>query len=441
MDRLGLAQWSAEIRLLILLALFTLAGGILFQSHLLFFSVGTLAILAWYLSSLLRMSRILSADGALPKVKHTGVLQRLSTQILALQQRVERQEKYNSQVVSLFRKAFELFPDTVMILDAKWCIQWCNHTGKQMFGLNDKAVNGNSLVEEVGHPVLEEYLEARDFSQPLELESPIDRSSIMSMQLIALPESDDLVLLVARDITRLYHLDQMRKDFVANVSHELKTPLTVISGFLESMQADGAALSEQWARPVELMYQQSERMRGIVDDLLLLSRLDQGHEGFASTEVDVPGMLQDIVASVEVLAQPTGHRISLDLDQALGLQGEPKVLESLFYNIIINAVHHTSNGCQIDVSWQQEAGAPVFMVKDSGDGIPARHLSHLTEPFYRVDSDRSRDSGGTGLGLSIVNRSLARHKGRLNISSEAGQGTRFRCEFPPDLCWRKGIGV
>jgi two-component system, OmpR family, phosphate regulon sensor histidine kinase PhoR len=133
------------------------------------------------------------------------------------------------------------------------------------------------------------------------------------------------------------------------------------------------------------------------------------------------------------LAQEGGHRIGLNIERSLWLQGEQKILESLFYNLVVNAVHHTPAGSKIEVSWLQEAGMAVFKVQDWGDGIPARHLPHLTEPFYRVDAGRSRDSGGTGLGLSIVKRSLARHRGRLQISSEVGVGTVFRCEFPQEL--------
>jgi two-component system, OmpR family, phosphate regulon sensor histidine kinase PhoR len=436
--RIELSQWGTEVRALILLALFTLGGGLWSGSYLSFFTLGILVALAWYLYWSVRLRRLLAAGTLPPGPKAGGLMQGLLQRVSDLQQRVEQQERYNTQVVSLFRRAFEQFPDAVLILGKGWQIQWCNNSGRQMLGLDPDVARHGSLVELVGHPVLEEYLAAGDFSRPLELESPSDRSRIMSMRLTPLPEDDGLVLLVARDITRLYHLDQMRRDFVANVSHELKTPLTVIGGYLESMHGDGPALPQHWRRPVELMHQQSERMRGIVDDLLLLSRLDLGQDGFVPVEVDVPGLLRDIVVNARVLAQPTDHSINMELDPGLGLRGEHKVLESLFSNLIINAVHHTPRGTRVEISWQQEAGVPVFMVQDSGDGIPARHLSHLTEPFYRVDSDRSRDSGGTGLGLSIVKRSLARHRGELRISSEAGQGARFRCEFPRELCCRVG---
>lgn len=434
---MNLSQWDTELRAFGLLALVTLAGGLLFNAYLVPFSIGTLVISLWYLSRMLRMSRMLEAGGSLPSGKHTGLLQRLSVQISNLQRRSDELERYNTRVVSLFRNAFEVFPDAVMILKSDWKIRWCNETGKHMFGLESENEHYGSLVKEVGHPVLQEYLKAGDFSQPLQLESPTDMASILSIQIITFPSDEDLILLVARDITRIYHLDQMRSDFVANVSHELRTPLTVISGYLESMRTDASELPEHWGHATELMFEQSQRMKSIVDDLLLLSRLDMEQDGFVPDLVDVPSLLEKVVADARILAQDSGHIIGLDMEPLLWLRGEQKILESLFYNLVVNAVHHTPGGSNIDVSWYQESGIAVFRVRDTGDGIPARHLPHLTEPFYRVDAGRSRDSGGTGLGLSIVQKSVARSRGSLRITSEVGEGSVFRCEFPEDLAYIK----
>jgi two-component system phosphate regulon sensor histidine kinase PhoR len=428
--KVDLSEWSAEIRNLFLLAMFTLAGGLLFQAYLLSFAIGVSAALIWYLFQLSSIRANLRDDKELSLTHDSGLVPDLSQQLLALQQRVHEQERYNTQVVSLFRKAFEAFPDAVMILRPDWQIRWCNGAGREMFGLDPENEIVGSLIDEAGHPVLKEYLETGDFSVPLELESPADWARILSIQLTTFTQEDKLVLLVARDITRLYHLDRMRSDFVANVSHELKTPLTVLSGFLETMHLDGDDLPEQWAHAVGLMYQQSERMGGIVDDLLMLSRLDSGQDGFDPELVDIPALLERVVADAKILAQESGHVITLDMDPSLKLMGEKKTLDSLFYNVITNAVHHTPAGTKVGISWYKENGMSVLKVEDSGDGIPARHIPHLTEPFYRVDTGRSRESGGTGLGLSIVKRSVSRHRGKLQISSEQGKGSVIRIEFP-----------
>ncbi len=430
MKRIDLSGWDTEIKVLVLLSLFTLFGGMSFHSYLLFLVVGVVCVALWYLFWVWRLGRGMAAGEEVAVPQGSGLIQVVGRGIADLQHRVREQERYNTQVVSLFRKAFEAFPDAVMLLRPDWSIRWCNRTGRDMFGLDQEGEGFGSLLQEVGHPVLEEYLLAGDFSKPLELESPADRARVMSIQLTGFPQEDGLVLLVARDITRLYHLDRMRSDFVANVSHELKTPLTVLSGFLETMHMDGDDIPPQWANAVGLMYQQAERMSGIVDDLLMLSRLDAGQEGFTPEEVDVPALLERVVADARILAHDSGHVITLEMEPSLRLMGEQKTLESLFYNVIMNAVHHTPAGTRVDVHWFRQDGMSVFKVVDTGDGIPDRHLPHLTEPFYRVDAGRSRESGGTGLGLSIVNRSVARHKGRLKISSEMGRGSVVRIEFP-----------
>lgn len=428
--RVDLSEWFAEISASVLLLLFVVVGGFLFQSYLLFLVIGMAMLVGWYLFQIWSLNRRLLADVGLMVTSKSGLIPGLERSIADLQRRVHEQERYNTQVVSLFRKAFEAFPDAVMILRPDWHIRWCNQAGREMFGLDSESEIFGSLVEQVGHPVLEEYLAKGDFLEPLELESPVDWARIMSIQLITFPKEDGLVLLVARDITRLYHLDRMRSDFVASVSHELKTPLTVLSGFLETMHLDGDDLPEHWKHAVELMHQQSDRMGGIVDDLLMLSRLDSGQDGFKPEEVDVPALLDRVVSDARILAQESGHTIKLDMDSTLNLMGEQKTLDSLFYNVIMNAVHHTPVRTKVDIYWHKENGMSVFKVVDSGDGIPARHLPHLTEPFYRVDTDRSRESGGTGLGLSIVNRSVSRNKGKLQISSEEGKGSVVKIEFP-----------
>ncbi len=425
-----LSEWYGEIRVLFLIILVALVGGMLFQSYLIFLTAGLVFAMGWYLFQIWKLSRMLATGVGVSASKESGVIPGLARHIADLQQRAHDQERYNTQVVSMFRNAFEAFPDAVMLLWPDWQIRWCNRAGREIFGLDPEDERLGSLVEKAGHPVLEEYLAAGDFSMPLELESPSDRARIMSIQLTVLSEEDGLALLVARDITRVYHLDRMRNDFVANVSHELKTPLTVLSGFLETMHMDGSDIPGQWAHVVELMYQQSERMSGIVDDLLMLSRLDLGQEGFVPEDVDVPALLERAVSDARILAHDSGHVITLEMEPSLRLMGEQKTLESLFYNVILNAVHHTPAGTRIDIHWFKEGGLSVFKVVDSGDGIPAHHLPHLTEPFYRVDAGRSRESGGTGLGLSIVNRSVSRHKGRLQITSEVGKGSQVRIEFP-----------
>jgi two-component system phosphate regulon sensor histidine kinase PhoR len=225
-------------------------------------------------------------------------------------------------------------------------------------------------------------------------------------------------------------VDQVRKDFVANVSHELKTPLTVLRGFLETMQQDDE-VPPTWVPFLQLMEQQTLRMNDIVTDLLLLSRIEMDERLSVAEPVNVQQLLTKIVTNNQPLSEKTGHQISLQVDDAICLLGQEKILTWLFSNLIVNAIKHTPPGCNIYInSFSKPAGDVIISVRDTGEGIAPRHLSRLTERFYRIDSSRTRDSGGTGLGLAIVKQALLQHDGQLTISSELGRGSSFNCEFP-----------
>jgi two-component system phosphate regulon sensor histidine kinase PhoR len=235
---------------------------------------------------------------------------------------------------------------------------------------------------------------------------------------------------VGRDITKVYHLNMIRRDFVANASHELRTPLTVIAGFLENL-ADAPATPPAHRRPLSLMQHQTERMRNIIEDLLTLSRLEMDEEPQDQTPVDIPDEIEHILLEAQTLSEGR-HRFHTDIDEDLLLAGNPVELRSAFSNLIHNAVRHTPEGTNVHIGWCRDRGGPHFWVEDDGEGIAPEHLPRLTERFYRVDRARSRLSGGTGLGLAIVKHVLNRHGARLMIASELGEGSRFACHFPAE---------
>jgi two-component system, OmpR family, phosphate regulon sensor histidine kinase PhoR len=235
-------------------------------------------------------------------------------------------------------------------------------------------------------------------------------------------------LLIVRNVTGEARLESMRKDFVANASHELRSPLTVISGYLDAL-ADDPVLDPAWREPVHEMQRQSGRMRGIVQDLLELSKLEaQGGEA-ELVPVDVGGMLAMIRR--DVLSRPA-HPANVDLELATDamLLGAENELHSVFSNLVSNAVKYTPADGTIDIRWWADEKGGHVRVRDTGVGIPVEHLPRLTERFYRVDAGRSRQLGGSGLGLSIVKHALQRHDGRLEIVSEEGKGSTFTAHFP-----------
>jgi two-component system phosphate regulon sensor histidine kinase PhoR len=220
----------------------------------------------------------------------------------------------------------------------------------------------------------------------------------------------------------------MRKDFVANASHELRSPLTVITGYLDSL-AEDTAIDSSWLGPIGEMRRQADRMGAIVNDLLELSKLESADKEAGEEPVDVSGMLS--LLRKEVLAQTRRPReFILKLDSNAKLAGEEAEIHSAFSNLIANAVKYTPPEGTIEVRWWTDSSGGHFSVRDTGIGIPAEHIPRLTERFYRVDPGRARQRGGSGLGLAIVKHVLQRHGARLDIESEEGRGSRFTCHFP-----------
>jgi two-component system phosphate regulon sensor histidine kinase PhoR len=205
----------------------------------------------------------------------------------------------------------------------------------------------------------------------------------------------------------------------------------VLTGFLETLKDMNKPAGTDLRKHFQTMHDQAVRMTRLVDDLLTLSKLETTPATRHEAVVDVPAMLASLKEMGELVSGERRHRISLVADAGLRITGNEEELRSAFSNLVNNAVYYTPAGSDIRLSWKLDGSSPVFAVTDTGEGISPQHLPHLTERFYRVDTARSRDSGGTGLGLSIVKHILLRHEARLDIDSELGKGSTFRCVFPP----------
>jgi two-component system phosphate regulon sensor histidine kinase PhoR len=232
-------------------------------------------------------------------------------------------------------------------------------------------------------------------------------------------------------VNHIQNLERMRQDFVANVSHELRTPLTVIHGYLELLIEQDMDDNKPWKKIFLQMQQQTLRMENLIENLLLLSRLEtQEEKAPLGKRINVSHLLAIIVDEAIELSGDSQHQFKLNTDKNLYIDGHEEELRSLFSNIIFNAVKYTPDGGTIIINWQQKNKQANFSVQDSGIGIAAEHIPKLTERFYRVDPARSRSSGGTGLGLAIAKHVLIRHQAMLNIRSALGKGSLFTCIFP-----------
>jgi len=345
-----------------------------------------------------------------------------------LQRRYAKRKKRLARVIREFRESTSAMPDGTIVLDADRRITWFNNSAVRLLGLAGNRDIGQPVASLVRAPDFERFMREGDFGRPVEIDSPVDLSGRLSIRVV--PYGRGQYLMLIRDVTRLQRLQNMRRDFVANASHELRSPLTVLGGYLESMSADDG-IPEAWSGPVGEMQSQCRRMSTLVNDLLELSRLETD----ASAEpgerpVDVAEVVRRV--RTEALAQCEGARIiETDLDESLGLAGVENELYSAFSNLIFNAVRYTDAGGRIRIRWRREPdGSARFCVADDGIGIDAKHVPFITQRFYRVDPSRSRSQGGTGLGLAIVKHVLNRHEARLRIDSEPGEGSDFCCVFP-----------
>jgi len=388
-------------------------------------ALAALLALGWQFVQLARLLRDSASPRWWPSPERDGMWAELRLRLHRRDREQHRRRRRLLQVLAAFRRAASALPDATVVLAAEdRRILWFNPAASRLLGLHyprDLDVRIGNLLRA---PRVLAWLQGEPGAETLlDVPSPEDESLRLSLRMIDYGERQSL--LVARDVSKLMHLEQVRRDFVANVSHELRTPLTVVHGYLEMLDPDEHA---EWAPMIAEMRRQSQRMTQIVEDLLTLSRLES-RESLDEEPVPMAIMLATLRREGEALSQGR-HRIASEDHAGVDLCGAPGDLHSAFSNLVGNAVRYTPEGGRIVVRWRREGdGALVLEVEDSGYGIPAQHIPRLTERFYRVSSSRSRGSGGTGLGLSIVKHVLHLHDAHLEIDSEAGRGSVFRCRF------------
>ena len=318
----------------------------------------------------------------------------------------------------------EALPEGVVFLNSDCCITGCNEIAKDLLGFEMGSYLQRHLSE-----VLDKKLFLRlEIESSLEVTLAHKPSQYLLMNLR--PYAGDQFSLLVRDVTLTHNLESMRKVFVANVSHELRTPLTVFQGYLELLKDASDLTKAQLTEIIEHMDSQATRMHQLVEDLLLLSRLENVEpDPERQQAVPVASMLRNIRDDAVSLSGKKQHTFILELDETLTLVADPEELRSAFSNLVYNAVHYTPAGGNITIRWYTQGNEKYMEVEDTGIGIDTKHIPRVTQRFYRVDKARSSAAGGTGLGLALVKHVLLRHHGDLEIESELGKGSLFRCIF------------
>ena len=335
-----------------------------------------------------------------------------------------RKKKYH-RLLREVRESTGALSDGGIVLNEDREILWFNPAAARLLGLKASTDIGNRLDNLLRHPDFAAYLAAPK-PEGVTLPSPVDESGWLTVQII--PYGKDHSLAIVHDITHEMKLERTRRDFVANASHELRSPLTVIGGYIDAL-AEDPDMPETWRKPVTEMHRQAERMTGILRDLIELTRLEATDSSAGRDFVDVVGMLKQVATEFQGRGGPT---VRLDIETDAALLGRESEVHSIFYNLVNNAVRFTPANGSVRMVWRAEDTGAAFDVVDTGIGIPEEQIPRVTERFYRVDPGRSRASGGTGLGLSIVKHALQRHDGKLTIRSREGQGSTFTCHFPKE---------
>lgn len=383
--------------------------------------VATVAMQAWFVERL-------RAWAALPNQRVLplgwGIWTRLIEQLTRLSREQQHRNAELDSELERIRAAVDRLPDGLIVLDRLDHVVWSNQAAAQ---LHDIFTRRTPIHHFIRQPDFIEALHPRTPGiQTIRMQLAQRPGRVFELRLHA--ADDEHRLLITRDITEQAKLDAMRSDFVANVSHEIRTPATVIAGFAETLL--NLDLDESSRRQyLGSILRQSETMGRLVSDLLTLSALERTADRADEAEVDLLSLLQSLEDEARTLSG-NRHAITLQFDGPRRILAIPAEIESAIRNLLTNAVRYTPEGGAITLAWRIRDEEGWIVVKDTGIGIAPEHLPRISERFYRVDRSRSRETGGTGLGLAIVKRILHRHQAHLKIESEPGAGSSFTIRLP-----------
>ncbi len=415
------------LKLLLLVATATLTGWLLG-----FPIAGYAAGLSIYLVINVRHLYALRLWVESPKKKELpeagGIWGEVFESLLDMQRSNRKRKKKLASIVAEFQASTAALPDGAVVLGSGGEIAWFNTAAQALLGLRGKIDVGIRIPNLIRHPSFTEYVTDGEYLGEVEVPSPVNPKIRISLRII--PYGKGQRLMIVRDVSEIRRLETARRDFVANASHELRTPLTVLRGYLDMIEPEsqGEGPLATWAAPLKEMRQQAARMELLIKDMLKLARLESEIET-QQAQIDVPTCIRRAVEEARALSAGR-HQFEVEIETELYLYGRETEAQSIFSNLISNAVRYSPDGGTLEIKWWPDDEGAHFSVKDCGIGIAEEDLPRLTERFYRVDIGRSRASGGTGLGLSIVKHALQRHEGSLDIESVYGQGSTFTCHFP-----------
>lgn len=344
---------------------------------------------------------------------------------------IERRESKNEQEavrgeLTNLRLALSSLNVGIILTDQNWSLAWWNQPGGELLKLREPDDVNAYLFALIRSPQLKDYVENKNFREPLILKNQPN----MSLELFFGEITSNGHIILVRDVSHIQKLNEMRSDFIANASHELKTPLTVINGYLETL-IDNQLVEGVAKKAIVNAAIQGQRMSNIIQDLMMLSQLETSEVPDITT-FDLLQLLEQAQHQAETLAENLRkHNTTIQVSVVGGwtITGNLNEIFSLVSNLLSNSVRYCPDGTLIDIGIEDNGKIIALYIRDNGPGIPSTHLERLTERFYRIDKSHSSSTGGTGLGLAIAKHIMQRHDGSLQISSVVGTGTCVRCLF------------
>ena len=423
--------WSTEAWAISLATIVLVMLGIVTGNWLLASLVTLGAYICWLYHRLLKLEQWVRKGTKTSEVyDDEGFIGIIIRQLYEQKKIQNKRKRRTKRILRRLNQNISALPDATILLNGDFQIQWCNSPARYLLNLRSPQDLGYKISNLIRDPELLAYLEDPQSREYIEIVSPIDPGIVIQVKIAAF--ADQQLLLIARNVSDQKRLQESLKNFVANASHELKSPLTVIAGHLEMLGTE-ARLSDPGQRSLETAARQTERMKELIQGLLLLSqvesrRLDPG-EG---DSIPVTELMVNVMAALEKF--DGRDRVELDCPPNLYLLGVNVEIEGICINLIENAIKYSTPGTPISVHWSESPnGEFEFCVEDQGPGIDAVEIPRITERYYRGAGSRAETSG-SGLGLAIVKHAVNKHGASFEIDSEAGRGSRFCVTFPSYRC-------
>ncbi len=419
---------SSEIHAILTALVILLMGGLIFNNWFLAAALVLGGYIAWLYYRLARLERWVEHGTKASEVyEDNGFIGYIIRHLYQQKKIHNKRKKRTKDILSRLNQNISALPDATVLLNDMLEIEWANSPAQYLLGINPRHDVGLRIGNLIRDPAFLGYLITPDNKPFVEIESPIDNKTTLQIQIVRFGSNQRL--LTARNVSDTKQLQESLMNFVANASHELKSPLTVIAGHLEMLEND-SRLSKAGKKSLKIAQKQSKRMQSLIQDLLLLSQVEsyqlQTNEG---NVLSIAEIMANSMAAVDRNCQD--DLINCEYTEDMYLLGIKSEIEGICINLIDNAIKYADNRKPIDISWtENQDGEYVFSVKDRGPGISRVDLGHVTERYFRGAHTTSDKIIGSGLGLAIVQQAAIKHGATLHIDSELNRGSRFSVVFP-----------